>query len=231
MLISHSRKFIFIHVAKAAGMSIRKILEPHCSEPEKFRIKRPAKTIGGKPNPLYEIWHYSLYHASALDVKKEVAPEVFDSCYKFAFVRNPWDWQVSMYHFILKDPTHVRYETVSSMNGFGEYLEWVINTSRPYPRGAVKFQKPMLTGRTGRLMVDFLGRFETLERDFAKVCDRLDIEGVLPKINASKHRDYRDCYDDKTKKMVATYFKEDIAFFGYTFDGHKDIGGNHAGIQ
>ncbi|MCG8634481.1 MAG: sulfotransferase family protein [Desulfobacterales bacterium] len=231
MLISRSRKSIFIHVAKAAGMSIRKILEPHCSEPEKFKIKRPAKTIDGRPNPLYDIWRYSLYHASARDVKKEVTPEVFNSCYKFAFVRNPWDWQVSMYHFILKDPTHVRYETVSAMNGFGEYLEWVINTPRPYPRGAAKFQKPMLTDREGRLMVDFLGRFETLERDFARVCDRLGIEGALPKINGSGHRDYRDYYTDKTRKMVGEYFKEDIAFFGYTFDGCKDMGGNYAEIQ
>ncbi len=220
MLISHDRKFIFIHVAKAAGMSIRKILEPHCTEPEKFRIKRPAKTIDGKPNPLYDIWSHSLYHARAEDVKKEVAPEVFDSYFKFAFVRNPWDWQVSMYHFILKDPTHVKYKTVRSMEGFGEYLEWVVDTRRPYPRGATKLQKPMLTDLEGRFMVDFLGRFETLERDFSKVCDRLGIEGSLPKINASRHRDYRDYYVDRTRKIVEEHFKEDIELFGYTFDGH-----------
>ena len=40
-------------------------------------------------------------------------------------------------------------------------------------------------------------------------------------LNSSGRRDYRLFYNEKTKKIVAEYFKEDIDLFGYTFDGYK----------
>lgn len=218
MLISHTHKFIFFHVAKAAGMSVRDALKPYAREPEKFRIRRPPRISGGKPNPLYEIWRYSVLHAKARDARKELPEEVYDNFYKFAFVRNPWDWQVSMYHFILRDPTHVRYPIVSAMGAFEEYLEWVLASKRPYPRGASKFQKDMLTDDQGNLITDFVGRFETLTQDFANACQVIGISASLPKLNTSVHKDYRSYYNEKTRKMVEEHFEADIELFGYTFD-------------
>jgi hypothetical protein len=139
--------------------------------------------------------------------------------YKFAFVRNPWDWHVSMYHFILSEPTHTKHSLVKSFGNFKNYLEWVIATPHPFAKGATKFQKDALTDGAGKLLVDFVGRYETLAQDFDRVCQTLNITTHLPHVNKSAHQDYRDYYDARTRQMVADHFAEDIALFGYSFDG------------
>ncbi|ELS03996.1 Sulfotransferase family [Xenococcus sp. PCC 7305] len=220
MLISYSHKFIFFHVTKAAGTSVKEALKKYAEEPNRFKMKRPPKEKNGKPNKLYELWQSSLWHAKAKDVKKEF-PEEYDNFYKFAFVRNPWDWQVSYYHFILKETTHIRHELVKNMpGGFEEYLEWVIATKNPFPKGATKLQKEIIVEPNGELNIDYLGRYETLNDDFDHVCQVLNLQTSLPRLNQSKHRDYRGYYNDRTRKLVADNFQEDIELFGYSFDGY-----------
>jgi hypothetical protein len=221
MLISYHRQFIFFHVTKAAGTSVKKALEPYAQEPEKFKISRPPREVDGAPNSFYEMWEAMLWHAKARDAQKELPPEVFNRFYKFAFVRNPWDWQVSYYHFILKETSHIRHEQVKAMaGGFEEYLEWVIATKNPFPKGATKLQSEIITGRSGELLVDYIGRYETLTADFNLTCQRLGLAVQLPHLNQSQHRDYRNYYTDTTRQRVAEYFHEDIERFGYTFDGY-----------
>lgn len=219
MLISYTHRFIFFHVAKVAGLSIREALKAYAQEPEQFKIKRPPKHSGDKPNHLYDMWAVLLLHTKARDAKRELPEVVYDNFYKFAFVRNPWDWQVSMYHFILQEPSHIRHHLVKTMASFDEYLEWVIATKTPYARGAAKFQKDMVTDAEGRLIVDFVGRYETFSDDFRQVCKVLEIEASPPQLNSTAHRDYRAYYNDRTRKIVGEHFKEDIELFGYEFDG------------
>lgn len=80
-------------------------------------------------------------------------------------------------------------------------------------------QKEFLTDRDGKLMVDFVGRFENLQEDFRHVCKTIGIECSLPHVNRSQHVDYRTYYNDKTIQLVYEHFKEDIEMFGYAFEG------------
>lgn len=222
MLISHSHQFIFFHVAKTAGLSVRNALRPYAEEPTKFKIKRPPKVKAGQPNPFYTVWEALLVHAKARDAQQELPAAIFDRYYKFAFVRNPWDWQVSMYHFILNEPTHIKHSLVKSFGSFERYLDWVVETPNPYAKGATKFQKDVITDGKGRLLVDFIGHYETLTQDFAQVCRRLNITVQLPHINRTNHRDYRTYYTERTRQLVADHFVADIALFGYTF-GNRPV--------
>ncbi len=227
MLVSYSHRFIFIHVGKTGGMSVRKVLEPLSTEPEKFKIHRPLKSIGDRPNPMYSVWETLLLHAKASDAKKELPPEVFNNFYKFAFVRNPWDLQVSMYHFVLREPTAPTHEEVKNCGSFDAFIDWVAQTAAPYPRGITKLQRDMVTDADGTLLVDFTGRYETLEDDFAHVTKVLGIDAELPHLNRSAHLDYRTYYNDHTKAVVAECFRSDIERFGYTFDGVPPLKESH----
>lgn len=220
MLISQTHNFIFFHVAKVAGLSIRQALEPYTQLPDKFKIKRPPQYKNGQVNPLYEIWEATLTHATAKEAQKALG-HTFNQFYKFAFVRNPWEWQVSMYHFLLKETSNPRYKQVKAMAGFEEYLEWIIATKKPYPKGATKLQSEMITDEEGKVLVDFVGHYETLADDFNQVCRQLKIEAKLPHINQSNHRDYRSYYNDRTQQLVANYFQADIELFGYQFEPEK----------
>ncbi len=216
MLISYTHSFIFFHVAKVAGISIRQALAPYTQEPEHFKVRRPPREIDGKPNVLYDIWSSTLTHATVRQTQKAL-PREFSQSYKFAFVRNPWDWQVSMYYFLLKETDNPRYETVESLGSFKNYLEWVVNEDKPFPKGATKLQKSMLVDEHGRIAVDEIGRFEHLAVDFQTITAKLGIRASLPRLNHSNHKSYQDYYDAHSKMLVAKYFAEDIDLFEYTF--------------
>ena len=73
----------------------------------------------------------------------------------------------------------------------------------------------------GKPAVDFLGRFETLERDFAALRERVPAAGDLPKANVGDHDDYRNCYDANTRRIVGDLYAQDIKLFGYDFDERR----------
>jgi hypothetical protein len=219
MLVSASHNFIFIHTGKTGGMSMRAVLQAFATEPDRFKMRRPPKVISDRPNPMYAVWETLLLHAKARDVQKELPESIFKTFYKFAFVRNPWDLQVSMYHFLLREPGAPRHAEVKALGSFDAFVEWVVATPDPYPKGITKLQSDMITDSQGNLLLDFVGHYETLHEDFAQVCRTLRIDAALPHLNQSKHHDYRLYYDERTRKMIEQHFQKDIELFGYTFDG------------
>lgn len=222
MLISHDKKFIFFHVAKVAGLSLREALNPYIREPEKFKIRRPLKMIDGKVNPLYLIWESALLHASAKVTRDELGEPIFSDYFKFAFVRNPWDWQVSMYHFILKEKEHPHHQQVSTFSSFSDYVKWMIGEEKPFARGAKRFQKDMLCDELGNIIVDYVGRYENLDYDFSYICQFLNLNAKIPFLNKSTHKPYQYYYDQDTYNLVAKYAKDDIDLFGYSFESYQN---------
>jgi hypothetical protein len=106
---------------------------------------------------------------------------------------------------------------------FEEYLNWVARTKKPYPMGTPKLQKDNITDENGKIIVDFIGRYETLEQDFKKVCKKLKIQANLPHINQSNKKDYREFYNEKMIKIVEKNFKEDVELFGYEFERDRNL--------
>jgi len=210
MIISHSKKFIYIHLYKTAGTSLKSALKDY--DNYSFR----SSTIKDKIRFLLNIYpkvygkQYSK-HINAIDLKKIIPNEIFENYYKFGFVRNPWDWQVSLYHYMLKDKSHFQHELIKKMYDFSTYIKWRVNND-------IHFQKDYFYDKKGNCLVDFIGRFEKLEQDYYFICKQLNIkQKELPKLNVSNKKDYRSFYSDKTKDMVAKTFKKDIDFFKYEF--------------
>ena len=223
-MISTKHRFLFIHIPKVAGMSVNSALEQAAFGPARRLVRKAAKRLG-RDTGWKVCWPLALVnvyppHLTALDWHKKLSATTFDSMFKFAFVRNPWDWQVSLYHYILQDPKHRQHELLKSLGSFGQYLEWRVHNG-------LELQKSYLTDATGRFLVNFVGRFERLASDFQHVCRVLDFKGVtLPHINTSEHRDYRSYYNARGRKLVEEHFQPDIATFGYTFDQAAPVASN-----
>ena len=77
-------------------------------------------------------------------------------------------------------------------------------------------------------LVDCIGRFENYEKDAQDILDRLGAlkffrtragthKPLIPHFNYSKHADYREVYNSKTRDIVYNLFKKDIQTFDYTF--------------
>ena len=129
-------------------------------------------------------------------------PAVTDAHFSFLFVRNPWDRMVAM--------MACYYGDLLTPDSFGHYLALDMPHHRWKPLEQVKFLQ-------GRHPVSFVGRYEALAADFARVTDRLAIRASLPHVNRSVHRPYRDYYDDRTRRIVAQRSAADIEAFGYRF--------------
>ena len=96
-MISHKHKFIFVHINKCAGTSIDFVLKKYCERFMKHQV---------------------------LDGKFENRPSLISQCkypmeeyFKFTFVRNPWDKELSDYY-------HNKYRCKRNVgNNFNEYLK------------------------------------------------------------------------------------------------------------
>lgn len=208
MIISSRKKFIFFHLSKVAGSSINNALRKYADIPfdrlynYMFDYLGEQRLLG-----LYE------RHIRPWDLKKKLDNHKFDTYFKFAFVRNPWDWHVSAYHYNFYDSNAIWHSIVKEKS-FEEYLEWVVQNIEQVGANQYGF----LADPDGNLLVDFVGKFENLDEDFERICGHLNIKENLPRKNTSKRElDYRKYYTAVSKELVSEYFKKDIDFFQYTF--------------
>ena len=208
MIISHQKEFIFIHNYKVAGTSIRNALNQfnnHTFRSSKH-IDKIKFTLG-----LYPKIYTSTFsgHIKANDLKKEISKKVFDNYFKFGFVRNPWDWQVSLYTYMLKLESHHQHDLIKSMKNFDEYIDWRVHND-------LHLQKEFFYDKDKCLM-DFIGKIENLEEDFKSVCEKVKINVELPHLNVSRKNDnYLKYYSKESLLMVKEAFEEDIKLFGYS---------------
>ena len=209
MIISHRHKFIFVHNYKVAGTSVRKALKPFgnksffsSSNSDKLKFLK-----GDYPKIYAKQFEH---HVKATELKRRIPADIFDSYFKFGFVRNPWDQQVSLYKFMLKRKTHHQHKLISSMRDFDEYIEWRVNND-------VHLQKEFFYDGDNCLM-DFIGKMENLGEDFSYICDKVGIESKLTHLNASRSVSdkFISYYSQKTLDMVYEAYKEDIELFGYS---------------
>ena len=207
MLISKKHHFIFIHIYKNAGTSVTIALKPFVSSRWKWVIERALKKlkiptrIGQQPFPDF---------VKASEIINAMGRESFNSFFSFAIVRNPWDWQVSLYKFMLKTASHEQHDLVKELGSFDEYIRWRCENE-------VRFQKDFIYSNDDELLVDFVGRFEDIEADFEKICSRIGISTSLPKLNVSNTKPYQQYYTNETQELVRQTFSSDIARFGYDF--------------
>jgi hypothetical protein len=217
MLLSIRYKFLFVHIAKTGGTSIRAALRP-------YKWKDPYRLPLFLCSRLSSLTQHRLgckfpRHAKIIAAYEILPREFFDSLYKFAFVRNPWDLQVSSFHHILRERPHL----MAGMNEFETFLRWKLDPGRRYQfhiDTSIELQSDYLIDLRGNVLVDFVGRYERLEDDFQQACRHIGIHPPkLPHKRRAKNRtSYRQYYNDKTAQLVADHFKRDIELFGYDFE-------------
>ena len=209
MLLSESKRFLFVHVQKTAGTSITGLLAPYALTPPASRWNKIVSDLGLRRD--WRRFHFRR-HAPLARAERVLPADLFGSLFKFAFVRNPWERLVSWYAYILEDREHRRHRRVGHMADFAAFLQGEAGKRR-------RSQWWMLQDSMGRLGVDFVGRFESLDHDIAQVCTRLGIEHQpLSRVKTSRHEPYQTFYTPALVDFVARHWAREIEAFGYRFD-------------
>ena len=164
-------------------------------------------------------------HESAYEAKSRIPDEIWKEYFKFSFVRNPWDRLASWYLHMKKH--HTRHGD----NPFFDYLMSVGDTFENFILNGDKTvstpwgNRNLFTNQLdqlsfeNRLLVDFVGKFESLESDWKLILDRIGYTGQadLPHVNRIPRKHYRELYTERTRAIVAEKFRNDIREFGYRF--------------
>lgn len=216
MLLSHQKKFLFIHIAKTGGTSVRSALQ-------KYRWRDPYYAPIWLASKLSSMANHELAiklprHAKAIAAKEMLPHEFYDSLFKFAFVRNPWDLQVSSYHHIRRE----RPNLMKPNESFAEFLQRKLDPEREWQYHidtSITPQSNYLVDLNGELIVDFIGHYETLQQDFDHCCKVIGIPRIeLPhKRKAGDRLAYREYYTQETQALVEKAFARDIELLGYHF--------------
>jgi len=154
-------------------------------------------------------------HMPAKEIIRLLAPKQWNEYFKFCFVRNPFDKMVAVYFFRSQD---------GRIKG-GSFKQFCIDCSKgvqPFPKTSEKYLID------GKIAVDFIGRFESIKKDFDYVCKKLDFpsdcqlpEKKFKQITRKSH--YSTYYDSTTKEIVSNHYLKELEHFGYTFEDNPSI--------
>ena len=232
MILSLEHKFIFLRTKKTAGTSIELALSDLCGPDDvitPLTREDEARRAGRRgaqnwrlhswwksPRLLKSAWFkfsakdYGFYnHMKAEEMRAHIDPAVWRSYFKFAFERNPWDRQVSLYYHRYREEsdrpnfaTFIHKDKKAHINNFGVY------------------------SIDGNLAVDFLGRFETLEKDlrFALEHVGLSTAEALPDAKTRFRPGsvpYRDHYDEETRNIVTDWYARRSSFSATSSDAER----------
>lgn len=209
MLLSLEKKFLFIHIPKTAGTSIRRVLAPWCVKPAHNQYRRLLSHLPVPEDP-EKAW--LRIHDTARWARLKLPREVFDNSLKFAVVRNPYDYAVSYYEFQRGNPASSRHAKAQGED-FPAFLERMERKNRI--KGIR--QSEWVTDRSGRIIVDRILHFERLDTEFPALLEDLGIADAspLPRVNTTQREDYRSYYDRATRQLATELFLRDLALFGY----------------
>ena len=230
MIISNSQKYIFIHIQKTAGTSVMEALGRNLrwddieigTNPEVHKFYREKYGLGK--------------HSLAKDVRQIIGREVWDSYFKFTFVRHPYARAVSLYTYIQrmakakyarnrfpfykkkdKSPfwSWLMTQAFVDSKNFSEFIrhEKFLNDFGAQP------QINWLFNNEEEMLVDFIGKYENLNTDFEKIAQKIDNDNkpVLKHINNSTGKKEPGFYfqSEEDYKHLEKLYKNDFEFLNY----------------
>ena len=206
-------KFVFVHVPKTGGTWVRRVLE-RGPEAWKVRVIYPG--------------HHCL---AGVDVGSRLP---------FAFVRNPWDWNISRASFwngqyvngtgpfaLPREqwkPVCHRWEQRILTRGPG--IKRLLRTTLLDECGVFSLADRICALTAHPNVECSFGRYENLRAEMERLLSESGakfgrrMEAMIrekPPENTSRHRDYRSYYDDELISAVAEKEKRVIERFGYEF--------------
>jgi hypothetical protein len=212
MIISHQRRYIFVHIPKTGGTAMALALERRAAKDD-ILIGDTPKAIArrGRLKALQapgRLWK----HSTLADIDGLYDPK---GMLIFTLVRNPWDRVVSYYHWLqVQDFDHPAVPRAKSLD-FSGFL------NHPCTQNSLKSlpYSSYVNAAHDTAPITLYIRLEHLDADMLPLATHLGFTPELPIVNQSQRkRDWRPYYSDADAATLARICAQDIAQFGYQFD-------------
>jgi len=206
MIISFARKFIFAAIPKTGTHAVRQVLRANLAPED---IEQVGLFVERK-FPIPELAALGHGHLTLQEVRPHLPPEQFDSFFKFAFVRNPFDRFISYCAFMTRVRGELETKPHQVMRFYIDKPQWQHVLFQP--------QHHFVCDAAGSLLTDYIGRVEEMQQSYDHIAHRIGVPtAMLRKINATKRRDYRSYYTPQLVDEVAKLYARDLELFGYEF--------------
>jgi hypothetical protein len=200
MLLTHH--FVFVHFLKSGGTFIKLLVAQNA--PESWG----CRDLDG--------------HPAIADI-----PATHSALPRFGFVRNPWDWYVSIYHYFTYVANDPLFNAISNERrlGFTETMLRAFDAEPFASAGMSPLQYFFCKTYTAGEACDFL-RFEGLRTELHTYLRRLPViipatlEAAIcdaPDVNRSPRQEYRVYYTTRLIDEIAKRDEDYIARFDYRF--------------
>jgi len=206
--ISHKYKFVFICVPKTGSTAVRRALDEYSD-------------ISSSVDLSYT------FHITTQELKQRFIDNGWDwdEYFKFGFVRNPWESQVSRWVYdnrvAQRELVPDSYTLHESMNAYTLRCRKVFDeypTFDLWVRERILRSSQFICDEDGDVMLDFVGRQEQLQEGFDEVMKRIGLPTKkLEMVNVYEHDHYSKYYNAETRELVAGRCAREIELFNYEF--------------
>jgi len=201
-MLSHRFQTIFVHVPKTAGQSIETIFLKQHGLTWRMRgelLLRANSDRSAGPQRLAHLYareYVACGHVPAHD---------FSRYFKFAVVRNPYARAISEY----------RFRVPHGARSFHSFLGAIPSDDHDDRARHMAPQVNFVCDRSGRVLVDRILRYETLQEEIGPVFERIFGEQQrLPHINRAPSGQTVELCSQEAR-LVYRRFEADFDFFGY----------------
>ncbi len=207
---------VLLHMPKTGGVFIRLLLEKYYGS--------DVQLASGKTFDDPSV-RWAQHHSF------DEIPEHASSLPVFGFVRNPWDWYVSWYHFFMEYPHRPPHFMTVSRDKTVDFAGFIENWSRLDPDSpeyiynsfsAEYFRVFSSTKERPRNPQVEMGRYETVHEDLRRFLAQVGVgEECLDEItsfrqmNPSRHKHYSTYYNDRLAQLVYEHNSEVVDEYGY----------------
>lgn len=207
MIISNKLNCIFVAIPKTATHAVRFALRKHMDEQQDWE---QVGLYQQKKLPFDVLAKIDTGHIKALEASAVLDEKLWHHYFKFAVVRNPYDRFVSFCTYIHREDMHFAKQALVKM-------KTMIADSSVQQRILFRPQYEFVTNQQGGMMVDFIGHYENLQKDYEHICSQLGIRAEkLSRVNRSIRGPYQDYYDEELRAAVYKFYQQDFALFGYS---------------
>lgn len=225
MIVNHSHKFIFVHVPKAAGTSVSELFSKFSAYSD---LEVGGTELGEALQHAYKRRFGLTKHSTAEEIRAVVGEAAWRDYYAFAFVRDPYARAQSTFHFMKRWHGNKEMKQLAFMDEHTDFRSFVMSDTFAEQKAHRLLwpQARWLLDANGEMMVDFVGRLETLDEDIHSVLSSapgLVAAGAAPEQAPAKNKSASTdaalyellSTDSEVEERIYEAYKDDFEQFGY----------------
>ena len=218
MIYSNSKNFLFCHVPKTGGTSLRSKLKHYSRASEQSYINKLIRRFPYAENSALFYDFYNRPHTTCCKAQILLGSK-YNKVLSFAIIRDPFDWVISSYAHFARNYKYISIDSSSfCVNSFEEYVDLMSRVD--YCK--LPCQHKLVVDKQGYLIVNMLGEFDKVDQFSCFVQKLLKLDRYeLPHLNKNpRHKLSSVQISDITKNKIKNIWRFDFRLWDI-FQEHK----------